>query len=351
MDKLVVPILVHGANQSARLLSSTSFESQNANAWDSALQEAPSVLQTLKGHYNDKITDYHSEKNTGKNVPYYEVSDLRRHCAWYGSVWESHCANREPDGDGGFNYKEPLPGSLKDNMNLLDKMIASDTSSSEKVLLSERAAMDKFFAELVPFYELNTIVQTGKTLYGTICQALLEDIATLTDNGEIDYIIIAHSMGCAVSYNVLSHLDQVISGNEPLAVKSADVLSADYLNLLKVVSSGNGRCQGLLTFGNYIGYNYCSRLNNYILTGDFTKKYKYPISLARWVNCYTFLGGDPYIIDDKLGNSIEGHDGRFRDERVWRIPMRNIGHGRENWFKRSDFERDMYKFLCEEICW
>ena len=350
MDKLVVPILVHGANQSARLLSSTSFESQNANAWDTALQEAPSVLQTLNGQHNEKITDYHSKKNAGKNAPYYEVNNLRRYCAWYGSVWESHCANREPDGDGGFNYKEPLPGSLKDQMNLLDKMIDSDKSGSEKVLLSERAAMDKFFAELVPFYELNTIVQTGKTLYGSICQALLEDIATLTNNGEIDYVIIAHSMGCAVSYNVLSHIDRMMSGNDPVAVQS-DVLSDSYLELLKIISSGSGRCQGLLTFGNYIGYNYCSRLNNYILTGEFSKTYKYPISLARWVNCYTFLGGDPYIIDDKLGSSIDGHDGRFRDERVWRIPLRNIGHGRENWFKRSDFERDVHRFLCKEVCW
>ena len=62
MSKLVVPLLVHGANQSARLLSSTSFESQNTDAWDSALREAPSVMQALNGQYNDKITDYHSEK-------------------------------------------------------------------------------------------------------------------------------------------------------------------------------------------------------------------------------------------------------------------------------------------------
>ena len=350
MSKLVIPILVHGANQSAKELTGATFESQNADAWESAFKEAPSVSKALDGQFNEKIKTYHSKKNRGKNAPYYEVNNLRTHCAWYGSVWETHCAYSEPDGDGGYHYKDPLPGSLKDQMNLLDKMFETDPSVAKKVLLTERAAMDKFFAELVPFYELNTIVQTGTTLYSSICQALLEDIATLTDNGEIDYIIIAHSMGCAVSYNVLSHLDRVLSGNEPVAVQS-DVLSDNYLELLKIVSSGNGRCRGLLTFGNYIGYNYCSRMNNYILTGEFSKTYQYPVSLEKWVNCYTFLGGDPYIIDDKLGNSIDRHEGRFRDEKVWRIPLKNIGHGRENWFKRSDFERDVRRFLCEEIYW
>ena len=349
--KTTVPILVHGANQTAKERTEIPYEDRNLSARDEALACAPDVLSCLKGERTDDIAKRHTKKDPAADYPEYFFRGAAKHSIWYGGVWEKYCWDEVPDGDGAFTYKEPRAGALQDQYGLGDKLYASRPKGIKLgVLATERGVMDKCFAELVPFYELRTVVATGTTLYSEICEAFLDDLVTLTDQGTLDYVLIAHSMGCAVSYNVMSHLSLVIAGQKPHNPALKGVLSPSYEKKLKAFAKKPAQCLGMLTFANYTGFNYAQALNHHVLFGGFKKLYPYPDAVLCWRNFFTFLGGDLYILDDTLRKTITGpNKKRFKDERVWRIPFTNIGHGRENWFKRNDFEDDMKDVLLKDL--
>ena len=155
--------------------------------------------------------------------------------------------------------------------------------------------------ELVPFYELAVIKDQQQTLYSAICEKTLRDIIKYTNDGEKAFVVLAHSMGCAVSFNVLSHLTHAQLGKPLVAIPGAisphyEALVHDFVN--------KGQCFGLVTFGNYTGYNFAMKLNANILTGEAKNEYRYPTFSPWWFNFYTVLGGDPYIIDDKLDDDV-----------------------------------------------
>jgi hypothetical protein len=78
----------------------------------------------------------------------------------------------------------------------------------------------------------------------------------------------------------------------------------------------------------------------------------YPDACGRWHNFFTVAGGDPYVLDDTLGDSMEGDRTRdFQDVPVWRWPGTNIGHGRSNWFRRKNFVAGVRDVLETHLYW
>lgn len=354
-----LPVLVHGANQSARSLydekkkiTYSSYEEMSNAAWDEALDKGEKILRVLNGSNNEAIETYHQNQNPGQDVPAYEFYKIEAHAVFYGDIWNTYCSNCVPDGDGGYTYKEPRLGSLRDDYEIFKELMTGKEPAGKKLhlLAKERGAMDKFFAELVPFYELYTLTATGTTLYSEICESFLDDLTVITEGGTVDYVLLAHSMGCAVTYNFLVHLSNLREGRPLVNAALNGVLAESYMEKLNAFNEARAECLGLLTFGNYTAYNYAQRCNHHILFGGFETKYPYPKAARLWRNYYTALGGDPYIIDDTLGKAVTGGTpGQFKDVRIARIPLTNIGHGRDNWFRRNDFERDVVKTLTKEL--
>jgi hypothetical protein len=211
----------------------------------------------------------------------------------------------------------------------------------------ERGVMKKHFDELVPFYELAVRKQSGETLYESICNRILDQIIAATKD-DMHYVIIAHSMGCAVSYNVLTHIGCAKSNKKYCPIQGA--LSEAYRKKVKQFADSGSRCFGLLTFGNYTGYDWCQRLNNRLLFGHKEKQYVYPKAVGRWYNFWTLSGGDPYIIDDQLDDDIvDDNDDRYEDVMVRRLIFSNIGHGRAKWFRRNQFAKKLRRKMAYHL--
>lgn len=319
--KETITLLIHGANQAKRT------EDDNRRTWQEALdveQHSQRVRDLMDGKLNDEIAEHHEQNHAGRDYPGFTGWTP----PWYGNVWQNVEANEEP---------------LADRLNKAD-LIESAHEGREKVkeLVErvERLGMQKHFDELVPFYEL-AVLNNGKTLYEAICQRLLDQLVDATKDGR-HYVLIAHSMGCAVSYNVMSHISCAGAGKNYCPINGT--LSNEYRNeVAKFVDSGS-KCFGLMTFGNYTAYNWCQRLNNQILFGESAKQYVYPDAVGRWCNFWTRWGGDPYILDDQLDEDmVDDEDDQFEDVAVTRIPLTNIGHSRQAWFKRNKFSKKLYR--------
>ncbi len=274
-------------------------------------------LQLIEGNDNNEINAYHTARHNNANFPAYTGWEQ----VWYGDVWQGVMA----DGTG-----------LSERLNLVDE---SRDDSNWLLRKIERAAMKKHFDELVPFYELAVLEGEGITLYEKICSAFIDQLAHLTSDSEA-FVLLAHSMGCAVSYNVMSHISAESKGENYCLIDGT--LSDEYRQKVSEFVASGKECFGLMTFGNYTGYNWCQRLNNRLLNGRYEKEYAYPNSVGRWFNFWTILGGDPYILDDKLDETIvsDENDG-YDDVSVWRRPGKNIGHGRAHWFRRKQFSRKL----------
>ncbi len=321
-SKETVVICVHGANQEDKT------EAENHRVWSQALElekESRQVRGVLSGENNEEISEYHIKKHIGCEFPQY----VGWTSAWYGGVWQR--LKKLPKSNRFSGILNPSQdGEVDERRYLLD--------------IIERTAMRNHFDELVPFYELAVCNDTGKTLYEEVCRKVLDQIIVATENGSKDYILIGHSMGCAVTYNVLSHMSKIAEGEDPVDIPSA--LSSEYLDKLSQFISKPGKPFGLLTFGNYIGYNWSQKANTRLLYGERKRHYVYPDIIPRWYNFYTILGGDPYILDDKMEDTIisDEKDG-YEDVRVWRVPPFNIGHGRHAWFRRDSFSKQLLKKL------
>ncbi len=211
--------------------------------------------------------------------------------------------------------------------------------------LNQRSVMKKFFDELVPFYELAVIKSENITFYEKICSKFLDDLIAATNNGQRDYVLVGHSMGCAVTYNVMSHISNQ-KKNKPYCTHNPKILSDAYRQKVKSFVETNSHCFGLMTFGNYTGYDWCQKLNNKTLYGELKEQFVYPDSIGKWFNYWTFLGGDPFILDDQIGDDMINNKAKnFKDIIVFRAPFKNVGHRRRKWFKRKDFVNKLVKQL------
>ena len=142
----------------------------------------------------------------------------------------------------------------------------------------------------------------------------------------------------------MTHLSLARQGQSLTAIEGA--VSDAYRQKVHDFVNKPGRCFGLMTFGNYTGYNWCQRLNNKLLYGQARRQFVYPDEVGRWRNFWTLLGGDPYILDDQLGNTmVDAEDDRFDDLVVWRNPFSEIGHGRTTWFSRDNFVKKLSRQL------
>ncbi len=285
-------VFVHGANQGDRT------EEQNRDAWSQAFEaEADNhrmIQAVLDGSANPEIAEYHERKHSGCHFPRYSGLEF----AWYGDLYKTHQEN----------FSVSLNASREE-----------DEDDRQSIIdLVERKVMKKHFDELVPFYELRTVSGVEKTLYEMICDRLIDTIVRATNNGE--------------------------KGRGDDYVSIAGGLSDEYR--AKVQRLSGTTVFGLLTFGNYTGYNWCQRLNNRLLYGAARKQFVYPETCARWRNYWTKHNSDPYIIDDMPENSmVDDDEDRFDDVGVWTIPFNNIGHGRVNWFARDNFVKKVTKHL------
>ena len=332
-DRETVTLLLHGANQAFEDEEDTvpRDAEDNAQTWEDALDvesRSKKIRQLLTGEYQEEVDRHHQHNHANRLYP--KFSGYR--CPWYGDVYGE--VRNQLDGVR-LNPSEGIESLDKEQAGLMGKI--------EEI---QREKMKKHFDELVPFYELAVTDKDNRTLYELVCERLLKEIADLTSQGK-DYIIIAHSMGCAVSYNVLSHLSCCSAGSEYCAIDGA--LSDDYRALVKQVVDSDSRCFGLATFGNYTAYNWCQKLNNQILYGEPVKQFVYPQSAAKWFNFWTTLGGDPYILDDQLEETfVDDEEDRFSDVAVRRIPLLSpIGHGRKTWFSRNGFSKQVF----EKLAW
>ncbi len=320
--KNTVVLFVHGANQAEK------NEDKNTKTWEESFnvtEHAKAVLQLVSGNDNTEINSYHESKHQGQDYPQY----VGWSAPWYGDVWAGIAAQSEP-----FDKRLNEYDEAKDDSN----------SIIEKI---ERSAMQKHFDELVPFYELAVIKNDGRTLYEAICHKLLDQLIRATADDKC-YVLVGHSMGCAVTYNVMSHISCAQNNLDYCPIDGT--LSLDYRQAVSRFAAGSAKCFGLLTFGNYTGYDWCQRLNNRILFGEYKEQYVYPRAIGRWFNFWTVLGGDPYILDDQLGDNIVSDDeGEYEDVMVWRVPGSKIGHGRTTWFRRSQFSKKLRKKMVRHL--
>lgn len=310
--KETVVLLVHGANQARK------SKQKNEKLWNDALSTdtyAKKVLALIDGEDNQAIAEYHAAKHPASDYPAYG----RWVAPWYGSVWKEVSATAKPFGarlNGSANKDE------KERTVLLERI--------------QRKNMRQHFDELVPFYELAVRKDNGETLYESICKAFLDQLIAATEDGEKAYVLVGHSMGCAVTYNVMTHISCAAAAREYCPIDGA--LSSEYRQKVADFAAKGARCFGLLTFGNYTGYNWCQRLNHKLLFGEAKETFVYPDAVGRWYNFWTVAGGDPYIIDDRLSDTmVDGQGGRYDDVAVFRVPGSAIGHGRGTWFGRKNF--------------
>ena len=321
--KKTVIIFVHGANQGDK------NEAKNHQVWKEAFQVSSQgrnkLIPLLNGNINAEISSFHKDKNPNRSFPEY----IGWKSAWYGALYKEHHENFE-------DKLNPL--SAEDNEN--KDLIFNKTSNR-----LQRKIMKEFFDELVPFYELAVIQNEGLTFYEKVCSKFLDDLILATNNGEYDYVLVGHSMGCAVTYNVMSHISNQ-KENIAYCNHITGILTNTYRQKVKEFVDKNSQCFGLMTFGNYTGYNWCQRLNNQILYGELKRQFIYPSAVSKWFNFWTFLGGDPVIIDDIIGDDMVNDDaGNFKDITIFRIPLVNVGHQRTNWFKRANFVNNLVKKL------
>ena len=326
--KKTVIVFVHGANQGDK------NESKNHQLWKEAFevssQGRDKLVPLLNGNINAEISVFHKSKNLNRSFPEY----IGWKSAWYGAIYKELHENRE-DSPFGDNLN---PRSKEDDENL--KSILKETSNR-----IQREIMEEFFDELVPFYELAVIKDEGITFYEKICSKLLDDLILATNNGQYNYVLVGHSMGCAVTYNVMSHISNQ-KENKPYCISIPNILSDTYREKVQNFAEQNSHCFGLMTLGNYTGYNWCQRLNNQILYGELKKQFVYPSAVSKWFNFWTFLGGDSVVIDDQIGDDmINDDEGNFKDIIILRLPFVNIGHQRPNWFKRVNFVNILVKKL------
>ena len=310
--KNTVVLMVHGANQARKNAQ------KNSEIWQAALsadEHAQRVSALIAGENNERIAEYHKEKHPASDYPLYEGWVA----PWYGSVWQEVSQRSQPFG---ARLNRSVDSDKKERKGLLEKI--------------ERKGMRKHFDELVPFYELAVRKENEETLYESICKAFLDQLVSATVDGRKDYVLIGHSMGCAVTYNVMTHIS-CASQDKPYCGISG-TLSDAYREQVSAFAAKKSRCLGLMTFGNYTGYNWCQRMNHRLLFGADEEAYVYPDAVSRWYNFWTIGGGDPYIIDDRLSDTmVDAPAGRYDDVAVMRMPGTNIGHGRLAWFGRRNF--------------
>jgi hypothetical protein len=330
--KETVVIAIHGANQAKKT------ESENKATWEAAFSvEADNyemVVPLMNGEKNDDVAAYHNRKHAGSDFPAY----VGWKPMWYGNVWR----DLKDDSD------NMIDSALGERLNaqpteMVDECQGLISAIGSKLEAIERQVMQKHFDELVPFYELAVIEAQGQTLYSAICEKALRDIVQHTDGGEEAFLLLAHSMGCAVSFNVLSHLTHAREGQPLTAIAGA--LSPEYEALVHEFANKNVQCFGLATFGNYTGYDFTMKLNARILTGEARNEYQYPTYCPWWYNFFTVLGGDPYVLDDKLDDDVIDHNDEYDDVPVWRVPFTGIGHSLDKWFARDSFVRGLRKRL------
>lgn len=316
--KSTVVLFVHGANQVEKT------EAQNRKTWEDAFDvtdHAKKVLEVVNGDENARIQTYHDQKHSGTNFPQYAGWTS----LWYGDIWAGIANEIDP---------------------FLTRLNEYDEANDERLSILERierGAMKKHFDELVPFYELAVMKADGRTLYEAICRKFLDQLESVTD-GKEGYVLVGHSMGCAVSYNVMSHISCAKNGTPYCTIQGT--LSDDYKKVVSDFAQKPLECFGLLTFGNYTGYDWCQRLNNKLIFDEYRKQYVYPDAIGRWYNFWTVFGGDPYILDDMLSDDMVNDDqNKYDDIAVWRTPGTNIGHGRAAWFRRNQFAKGLVKKL------
>lgn len=325
--KETMVLLIHGANQADK------SEALNKQTWENALKVESHSLKVkglLSGEHNDEIARYHERNHQGLTYPVYRGWVA----PWYGDIWQS-IESQKRDGTNPFQARlnKSSDEDENDRGSLLEKI--------------EQKGMQKHFDELVPFYELAVRSDNDQTLYESICGSVLDQLIEATGS-RMNYVLVAHSMGCAVSYNVMSHISCASEGEDYCRIEGA--LSDAYRGKVSAFADSQSKCLGLMTFGNYIGYNWCQGLNNRLLYGELKKQYVYPSAVGRWFNFWTISGGDPYIIDDMLGDDIvDDTDGRYDDVLVWRPPFVNIGHGRDNWFRRNQFAKKLYDRMAKHL--
>lgn len=322
-----VLLFVHGANQSR--FSRDDVRKHWADAFRVERTARKRLVPLVSGERNDEIDAYHRARHPDAEWPHY----VDWEAVWYGDVWRTASANgaAPPVAERHNHLREEEAEEIGD---ILER--------------AQRKVMGTHFDELVPFYELARLEGQETTIYEQVCSRLLDDLERGT-GGERDYVLVGHSMGCAVSYNVLSHLSA--PAGEPLcAIEGA--LSQQYEDRLRAFQAKGLACFGLMTFGNYTGYDWCQRLNNRILHGEASRHFRYPEACGRWRNFWTAGGGDPFILDDMIGDSMVGaEEDRFDDLLVLRPPFANVGHGLQPWFRRDHFahglsnqlERHLYR--------
>ena len=188
--KETIVVFVHGANQGRKAKTKT----QNHQLWEEALNieadNAARIVSLLQGKRNYEINKYHNKRHRGSDFPAY----IGWESAWYGDIYNSLNADQS-------DPFEPVRLNFSDNQVQRERNLIFDLI--EQIQCS---VMAKHFDELVPFYELAITKKYKKTLYESICHKFLADLKEATENGRYDYVLIAHSMGCAVTYNVMSHI-------------------------------------------------------------------------------------------------------------------------------------------------
>lgn len=320
--KNTVVLFVHGANRAEK------DEKKNTKTWKESFnvtEHYKAMFQLVSGNDNIEINSYHEAKHQGRDFPQY----VGWTAPWYGDIWAGIATQSEP---------------FSERLNEYDEAKDDSTSLVEKI---ERKAMQKHFDELVPFYELAVIKNDGRTLYEAICQKFLDQPIQATADDRC-YGLVAHSMGCAVSYNVMSHISYAQKNIDYCPI--VGTLSTEYRQAVAKFAASPAKCFGFMTFGNYTRYNWCQRLNNKILFGEYKEQYVYPSAVGRWFNFWTVLGGDPYILDDQLGDDIVNEaEGEYDNVVVWRTPGSKIGHGRTTWFRRSQFSKKLRKKMFRHL--
>ncbi len=320
--KNTVVLFVHGANQAQK------NEEKNTKTWEESFNvtaHAKTVRQLVSGDDNAGIQTYHETKHQGQDYPQY----VGWTAPWYGDVWAGIATDPDPFGKRLNEYDE----ANDERISILERI--------------ERRGMQKHFDELVPFYELAVKKDDGRTLYEAICQKFLDQLVQATTNDQC-YVLVGHSMGCAVTYNVMSHISCAQNNIDYCPIDGT--LSQEYRQVVSGFANGSTKCFGLLTFGNYTGYDWCQRLNNRILFGEYKEQYVYPRAIGRWFNFWTMLGGDPYILDDQLSDDIVDDDeGKYDDVMVRRMLGTKIGHGRTTWFRRRQFAKRLRQKMARHL--
>ncbi|GBC60525.1 hypothetical protein DENIS_1482 [Desulfonema ishimotonii] len=320
--KETVVLMIHGANQSHK------GETVNTKNWEEALavsRHARKVSDLVNGKNNAEIREYHTARHGGSEFPEY----VGRTAPWYGNIWAAVKAADDP-------MKQRLNPSFDE-----------DRDDQEYLLQRiEQGVISRHLDELVPFYEL-AVMRDGKTFYEALCNEFLGQLITATAGGK-HYVLIGHSMGCAISYNVMTHIGCAQSDTPYCAIPGT--LSDAYRQRVRDFAGSGSRCFGLITFGNYTGYDWCQRMNNRLLFGRSEQQFAYPDAVGRWFNFWTLLGGDPYILDDELEDDMvdDAHD-QYDDVVVPRVPFANIGHGRAKWFRRKQFSKKLYRKMAHHL--